>query len=682
MVAAHQETILGCIDDQDVSIRLQALDLGSGMINSDNLMSVVNRLMKQLRNTQPMHSYVLDQMHRTSDIELTADSDGEDPEEVLRPAEPGRDSMLPMPEEYRITLIHRILDMCSRDTYINITDFEWYIQTLVELTTLVPSSTRSILNDSTSSKTSQLREEDNSEISRAIGAELRNVAVRVSAVREDVVVASNSLVTTEGKGSLSSKLGKSGHGVLQYAAWIVGEFSGNLISPHDTLNSLLLPTLHTLDSEIICAYLQAIPKVLIAIFKLDRTSWNIDFQTMISLLLARVVYFLEPFTTHPNLEVQERSVEFLELMRLATEAVKNHEQEDAIGPLLLTEAMPALFNRMELNPVAPTAQRKVPIPIGLELDIPINSELSLLLRRVGQDSFADVDSTDIEQLYYQRPTNRGTLELMPDIQANFDKDSSSYQNNADASIESSNVFGKRKQRQEGDQHDPFYIANPEESSSGATTPFQDIIRRSNGHDVDIDSIPIMDLDLGDKFHRKVFTNSETNQRKKKRRQDIRVTADENIDYGGRGAEKDVPLPINKAQNKEGANFGKGKKSLLEVDSSGIGNFDLEESEGSERIGIPGREMEDAEMAKALIEVERLRLEMQRASERISVAGGIPIDGTLVKKKKKKKQKVSEKPDPQEDGKEGADAQAYPSRPDRSGKRKKRNTTVDQKAVKT
>jgi AP-3 complex subunit delta-1 len=42
------------------------------------------------------------------------------------------------------------------------------------------------------------------------------------------------------------------------------------------------------------------------------------------------------------------------------------------------------------------------------------------------------------------------------------------------------------------------------------------------------------------------------------------------------------------------------------------------------------------MAKAMQEVERLRLEMQRANERIQAAQGVPPEGTVVKKKKKKK----------------------------------------------
>lgn len=51
------------------------------------------------------------------------------------------------------------------------------------------------------------------------------------------------------------------------------------------------------------------------------------------------------------------------------------------------------------------------------------------------------------------------------------------------------------------------------------------------------------------------------------------------------------------------------------------------------IDFERQQREEAEMAKAMQEVERLRLEMQRASERIEAAKG--VEGTVVKKKKKK-----------------------------------------------
>jgi AP-3 complex subunit delta-1 len=79
--------------------------------------------------------------------------------------------------------------------------------------------------------------------------------------------------------------------------------------------------------------------------------------------------------------------------------------------------------------------------------------------------------------------------------------------------------------------------------------------------------------------------------------------------------------------------------LLLVDSSSIGAFSLE-GEGNGALGSDHerQRQEDAEMAKAMQEVERLRLEMQRANERIQAAQGVPPEGTMVKKKVKKKSK--------------------------------------------
>src|SRR6201996_4073531 len=48
LIAMQQDVIMGCLDDPDISIKMRALELVSGMVNSDNLQAVVNRLMKQL----------------------------------------------------------------------------------------------------------------------------------------------------------------------------------------------------------------------------------------------------------------------------------------------------------------------------------------------------------------------------------------------------------------------------------------------------------------------------------------------------------------------------------------------------------------------------------------------------------------------------------------------------------
>jgi AP-3 complex subunit delta len=78
--------------------------------------------------------------------------------------------------------------------------------------------------------------------------------------------------------------------------------------------------------------------------------------------------------------------------------------------------------------------------------------------------------------------------------------------------------------------------------------------------------------------------------------------------------------------------------LLQVDSSGLRQLSLEQDTNDEGSEIERREAEEAEMAAAMQEVERLRLQMQRAAETTEVAEGVDDEGTIVKRKKKRKPK--------------------------------------------
>lgn len=58
---------------------------------------------------------------------------------------------------------------------------------------------------------------------------------------------------------------------------------------------------------------------------------------------------------------------------------------------IVVEGLPALFFIYELNPVAPKAQKKVPVPEGLDLDAWINAPLPDLMHDVYSD---DSDSVE------------------------------------------------------------------------------------------------------------------------------------------------------------------------------------------------------------------------------------------------------------------------------------------------
>ncbi len=636
---------MGCIDDPDVSIRLQALDLGAGMVNADNMVAVVERLMRQLRCAPIATRGPSEGRSQVVGVEPAADSDGEDPEETLRPTAELRDEAVALPAEYRATIIRRILNMCSKDTYSNITDFEWYIDILKQLVKLVPttdpptsdsygSSGRSLRNPSTSQE---------ADACNSIGSELRNVAVRVSTVRAEAVKAANSILSVSGSEGFFALKGSGVEGVLAFMAWIVGEYVDSSISSYNSLDSLIHPKVQSLSPVVICAYLQAIPKVLSSIVSQKLLSWNAEHKTMMSLLVARVIHFLEPLATHPSLEVQERSVELLELMRVASQAVTSHGSENHCGPLLLTRAMPQLFTGFDLKAVAPTAQRKVPLPDDLDLGASINRNLSRLLQLADHGPLAAPEIAEFGLFYNNRPTSRIAIGPAFDNLSSLAPEPSSHEQRENRMPDTDVLRRLRNERRERNRDDPFYIGS-DNVSSGTSTPFHDVLRSTNGEAIDVDSIPIMNLDLGDKTLSTNSVDADGRRQKRKRPKKVNIAKDENIeqyDLGMVQAETASMSTTNDSGPLQSARD-RNKKSLLQVDSSGLGNFSLDPSvKAAEQLDVEKQEAQDAEMARALAEVDRLRLEMQRASERIQATDGTPAEGTMVKKKKKKKTRLKQ-----------------------------------------
>jgi AP-3 complex subunit delta-1 len=634
LVSQQQDVILECIDDPDISIRMRALDLVVGMVNADNLTAIVGRLMRQLRNA-PIATAVNDPSNdraRSTGITPYADDDS-DAEESLPRHEQKSDQPPPLPDDYRISVIRRILEMCSRDTYSNISDFEWYIDVLTQLVRVSPAT----------KATSVVEEEDELEHSDdtggGIGHELQNVAIRVKSVRPEAVDAAQSLVLVDRRDQMFPASGNGGQGVLEYSGWLVGEFATYLTQPEPVMTSLLHSTSLQLPSKTLAVYLQAIPKVFSSMAGNDQVSWTPERKTLMSLLMARIIHFLEPLSSHPSLEVQERAVEYLELMRLAAEAASGtstgaDQTEFTDPPLLLTQAIPALFSGAELNPVAPGAQRKVPVPEDLDLDTPINSNLQHLLSQVDTEGF-ETEEDDVYAAYSEPIAAYTEAPAVAAPAANRldapHKEPTSYQNAAEDEYLDPDIIARRKaERKERYKDDPFYIDPEADRGSGAVTPLSRIVRDGNreNNELDIDSIPIMELNLDSKVSSSEHLPRARSPRKPIRKVDI--MGDETLGpFASDTSRDDIVQPRpSKFQ----------KKSLLEVDSSGLGALSLDEDGISNRkltqLEMERKAQEDAEMKKALQEVERLRLEMQRASERLHVK-----EEVAVTKKKRRVRKV-------------------------------------------
>lgn len=612
-----------CIDSADMSIRLRALDLVVGMVSSDNLMSIVGRLMRQLRNSPiavPEANSITEEHH--GNIEPTADSDDEAPEVNIKAAQRGMRTEPPLPDHYKVDVITRILSMCASNNYSNLVDFDWYIDILTQLVRSSPLPSAGVM--------------ESQDISEKVGNELRNIAVKVAAVRTSTVRAGEGILLATHTGTLIT-----GRGSLRPVAWLIGEFSSSLASPEDTVTAILQLIPSTTSAETLAMFLQTIIKILSRFAGDESMTWTIERKTMMSLLMARILHTLEPLSMHPDLEVQERAVEFVELLRLAAEATSAQETSynasDSEAPLLLTQAIPSLFAGPEIKSVAPTAQKNVPLPEGLDLDAPINIRLNDLLYAADSSSLDTADEDGFEAYYHQPVISTVTTNEPAANRLGSSQDEDfvpSYQQSGEDSYLDPDIVARRKaERQERNKDDPFYIAGS--STSGVSTPIHNIIQDNNGTDLDVDAIPIMQLDLGKAANAALMKPKQTSPRKVRQR--VQIAADETLASGASTPKNDE---VDASGDGLKSRSAKVKQSLLFVDSSNIGSFSLEgngDNNGSE-FDYERQQREEAEMAKAMREVERLRLEMQRASERIQAAQG--VENTVVKKKKKKAKPVA------------------------------------------
>jgi AP-3 complex subunit delta-1 len=623
LVAQQEDVIMECIDSSDMSIRLRALDLVVGMVSSENLVSIVGRLMRQLRHSS---APIKEEGPVPTSIEPAADSDDESPEVAIKPDSDKSKGPL-ISDDYKIDVIDRILQMCSTNNYGHLLDFDWYIDILIQLVRNTP-----IVSQASRSQDRDLEAEDSAKVdaSERIGDELRNVAVKVKAVRLQATRAAESiLVSTYNDSSIHITPAS---GALRPIAWIVGEYAPSLNSPEDVLTAILQLTKSSVCSETLIVYLQAISKLFSSMVADESITWTLERKTVVSLLLSRINNALEPLAMHPDLEVQERAVEFLELLKLGAEAASAQEassddlQHDA--PLLLTQAIPSLFSGLELNSVAAGAQRNVPTPSTLDLDEPINPNLNNLLRTVDTSSFNETDEDEFETYYHGLPAKTlPVMETAINRLGDATAEAPSYQQEGEEGYLDPDIIARRRaERLERNRDDPFYIASADDSS-GVSTPLHNILQSSNGKELDIDAIPIMQLDLG-----KTNLSGRASPLRPpvpKARQLIQVAADETL-AGSSSQDYDSE---HSSSGFNRSRQSKAKQSLLQVDSSHVGSFSLE---GDDEIDLELQKREDEEMAKAMKEVERRRLEMQRKNERIEAAQGVSMEGTVVKKKKKKK----------------------------------------------
>lgn len=310
-VQAHKDLILQCMEDKDESIRLRALDLLYGMVSKKNLMEIVKKLMVHM-----------DRAEGTM---------------------------------YRDELLSKIILICSQNNYQFITNFEWYVTVLVELAQM----------------------EFGSKQGHVIAAQLMDVSIRVQAIRSFAVAEMAQLLEVYSSSTQFSIM----QDVLYAAAWLCGEFASELKNLEQTLVAML--QYKALPQHIEAVFIHNILKLFARL--LERYEMESKYDEIIKycdLLDAK----LSESVKSAELEVQERSSTTLIIVKIVKEAILERKQEtngkimdddsfdEKKGDAPLATELLSLFAG-ELNPVAPRAQRKVPVPDGLDLDAWIHEPL-------------------------------------------------------------------------------------------------------------------------------------------------------------------------------------------------------------------------------------------------------------------------------------------------------------------
>ncbi|XP_012584931.1 PREDICTED: AP-3 complex subunit delta-1 isoform X3 [Condylura cristata] len=372
-VQAHKDLVLQCLDDKDESIRLRALDLLYGMVSKKNLMEIVKKLMTHV-----------DKAEGTT---------------------------------YRDELLTKIIDICSQSNYQHITNFEWYISILVELTRL-----------------------EGTRHGHLIAAQMLDVAIRVKAIRRFAVSQMSALL--DSAHLVTSNTQRNGIcEVLYAAAWICGEFSEHLEEPHQTLEAMLRPKVTTLPGHIQAVYVQNVVKLYASILQQKEQAAEVDAaQEVTQLMVERLPQFVQS----ADLEVQERASCILQLVK--------HIQKLQAKEVPVAEEVSALFAG-ELNPVAPKAQKKVPIPEGLDLDAWINEPPS------------DSESED------EKP------------KAIFHEEEQRHAKQQPPEVDEEELARRREARKQEQANNPFYI----KSSPSPQKRYQDM--------PGVEHIPVVRIDL-------------------------------------------------------------------------------------------------------------------------------------------------------------------------------------------
>ncbi|XP_047538329.1 AP-3 complex subunit delta [Vanessa atalanta] len=331
-VQAHKDLVLACLDDKDESIRLRALGLLYGMVSKKNLMEIVKKLMVHMERA----------------------------EGTL----------------YRDELLTRMIEICSQNNYQHVVDFEWYITVLAELTEMETSAKHGCM----------------------IAAQLTEVGARVAqtrgfAARECAALCARAAASPPRAASRE---------VLYAAAYVLSEYCTEEDVMRESISALTLCASADAGGPHMRARAVCVHAALKLAAKLLRAFELRGDRRSVIAVLHEILAGVRPLLCSEDMEVQERAHNTTALMSLVlrrlqpadpaladapseppSDTLVDHEQSNGLekdenGEINEEESSKSLSGGLieeivslfegELKPVAPKAQKKVPIPADLDLN--------------------------------------------------------------------------------------------------------------------------------------------------------------------------------------------------------------------------------------------------------------------------------------------------------------------------
>ncbi|GAC95244.1 hypothetical protein PHSY_002819 [Pseudozyma hubeiensis SY62] len=507
LVAEHQDVIFESIEDPDLSIRLRALELVSGMAVSRNLESIVSQLLSHLEPPSSASHVASGSVNSAGAAAAALKASLASGGGAGSDADPSSSSLAAITSannptlspSYRLEIVERILALGSYDTYANVVDFSWYLDTLLHLAMV------SSLPDGNSIG-SKIRDQLIDITARVRAIRPHAARVMVSLLNDGRLVpsydwtrSSTGLTVTKPSSAAADDTRES-RKVLHAAAWILGEYAHDLTTPPAQVVQLLLkpalfdPTIYDASTSAACVH--GAVKLYAFWASAVSTRWSedgmepkVEFDDLRK-ATVEVAMRLEAIQSMSlDAEVQERTVEYRQLFRLiekdleayrspASSTVEsaakesegqtdgkgdeiNEKQPETIeaqstSPPRSLDLLSPLFFNHALGPLGANAQSRVPEP----------SDLNLTTWIVPPDSYVVLDTIDLSS----------HLDADDEPPATVTNDTTAAERKT--SQRPSKLQAERAQ-------DPFYIVDSSHPTRSKPQP---------AVEDDVDSIPIVRLD--------------------------------------------------------------------------------------------------------------------------------------------------------------------------------------------